>query len=180
MQNSGNSQQSLLGELESIIDLLDSAEPDHTTPSNDEVFDLDAHSNSVASIPVLDDVVNNSMANSAPSLLDLDSIFSDEDYSSEQQTIDNDLHSALLSNSGATGSEEEQSELFPLLEDLLPSSKLTPQPQQRKSNYQADLQLLIQELVDEMIPELEARLRQQLSQLAPEAIHELAEKHLNK
>ena len=52
MQNIGNPQQTLLVELESIIDILDDAEP-----VNNTLLGLKAHNASAADIPMLEDVV---------------------------------------------------------------------------------------------------------------------------
>ncbi|WP_019529933.1 hypothetical protein [Dasania marina] len=193
MQNIGNPQQTLLVELESIIDILDDAEP-----VNNTLLGLKAHNASAADIPMLEDVVIDqqsslsenvgaidNIAASTPSLFDLDRIFSDPNDNAAETRLDNDLSD--LTPPINQHNEDEQTDLFPLLEDILPTATAAAIPKPnfnpnnpRNSNYHSNIPLIVQELVDEMIPELEARLRTQLSQLAPEMIRELAEKHLNK
>lgn len=202
MQNMGSPKKALLGELESIIDILDDSDPIDNKLFND----LDKHAESLQTIPVLDDVVADTHGTPAttleasPSLLDLDRIFSDDEF---PPRLNNDTINNEESNYGGSDnkacdeveqpqdsnisrSEEEQSDMFPILEDsvtatinTLSNHSITPANDARSSNFNQDLNLLIQELVDEFIPELETRLREQLTELAPEVIRNLAEKHLN-
>ena len=157
-----NSKKALLGELESIIGILDDNEQ-----AAQEHLSIDKHRDEIMDIPLLNDVVTEQQEELPPTLLDLDRIFSDDLFEDIPAPDEQPPVYSKLDNG-----EEEQSEMFPV-----PNAK-TETPS-RKTNLQLELDLVIQELVDEFIPLLEDRLRERLSALSPEIIQQLAEKHLN-
>ena len=167
MQNTSSPKKALLGELESIIDILDDNEQ-----LSEELFDMDKHTDELMDIPLLNDVVDEEPSNDSSSLFDLDRIFSDDDFGSNIEATEPKKLEPSPIYSKLDNSDEEQSEMFPVPNDSPEASE------KRQVNLNQNLDLLIQELVDEFIPALENRLREQLSSLSPEIIQELAEKHL--
>ncbi|MGK0442791.1 MAG: hypothetical protein ACJA0N_002610 [Pseudohongiellaceae bacterium] len=216
MQEDRSPKKALLGELESIIDILDDNEK-----INDDFFEVDKPSEQRIKIPLLDDVVNNEEPNHSQeaeeedaNLFDLERIFSEEslltapstenitteEISLEATTPEAAIMSAPLlttpiseTDAKSENSEEDQSEMFPVSEPPFLAQPIPPSDPAdttvqstapstvngRQHNLHQDLDLIIQELVDEFVPVLESRLREQLSELPPGIIQELAEKHLN-
>ena len=154
---------SLMGELESIKDLLDK----EVGPT----------------IPTLDD----SIADTADSLIpefNLDSIF-DEPVNTAPPTLADTLSSTSVPKT-LTPILDDQSTSTP--QSLLPATEKTPTPAKENSRpkkperqQQPDfsIELLIQEIVDEYIPHIEAQLRERLSQCEPDIIRQLADKKVS-
>lgn len=153
---------SLMGELESIKDLLDK----EVGPT----------------IPTLDDSIANPADNQVPEL-NLDSIF-DELANTKPPTLAGSL-------SGNTPEAvppilEYQSTASP--ESTIPDTatdtgkaeeNTSPHKHERQQQPDFSIELLIQEIVDEYIPHIEAQLRERLSQCEPDIIRQLADKKVS-
>lgn len=151
MSEPTSSKDTLLNELESIVDLLDEHQP---AKKNADISSFPAAATDAQTAksepPLLSEVIpakpsapsslDASSLNPEPPLLDIDSIFDDIDLS--------------------INANKER-----------PSSS-------RQSNFQNNRQLVIQELVDEWVPLIEAKLRTKLELLSEETINDLAKKHL--
>jgi len=134
----------------------------------DQELDLDRELD--IDIPILDDVVVATQnIDNAPGLLNIDEIFDRPATASFSTAADvsppmaaqptaEHRHNSTGPTASATGDRRE------------PGSSAPTSP---------DLVFLIQELVDEFIPLIEDRLRSRLSELQPDILQELAEKHLN-
>ena len=167
------SKEDLLGELESIKDLLD---------ENDSVDQKDGN------IPVLDDVFNHSQQYTPPEdaakLLNLDNIFEDDDDVLESQG--NDSNSAIDFDNLDDFNELDIDIAIPDFTlstvetdaDNQPAISTDQQQSQQEKPSPIDMELLIQEIVDEFIPSLEAQLRKRLSECSPEVIKQLANKYV--
>lgn len=151
MSEPTSSKDTLLNELESIVDLLDEYQP--AKKIADTSSSLAASTDQQAAAlepPLLSEVIpeqliappalDKSLPNPEPPLLNIESIFDDIDLSI--------------------------------------NANMEPPSPGRQSNFQNNRYLVIQELVDEWVPLIEAKLRAKLELLSEETINELAKKHL--
>jgi len=146
---------SLMGELESIKDLLDK----EVGPT----------------IPTLDDTLADSFDSSAGQL-NLDSIF-DGPAKIEPPTLSTEAAQALI----PTLDKQPSIAIKPPLVDADNATTTSnrdsrEQKPERKQQPDFSIELLIQEIVDEYIPHIEAQLRERLSQCEPDVIRQLADK----
>ena len=181
---SNTSKDALLGELESIKDLLDKYQDDDTPDSSQ--------------VPILDDIVDKNHLpnenNNEPSLLNLDNIFGDGNFFDEDDN-QNDDDSAMnfdhlddldeldlninipdfTLSTAQTGAQDKESQKAEKLENFPADESV--QTATDTTSSELDMNLLIQEVVDEFIPAIEAQLLKRLSQLGPETIQQLAKKY---
>jgi hypothetical protein len=184
------SKDALLGELESIKELLDKYQDDDP-PAND--------------IPLLDDVVDQKIASEHKTeadqkLLDLDNIFGDGDdmVLDQGEQLNNNSQAAEFDELedledldeldidinipgftlSTTVQEDEPFNASEAQETTQPANGATHE-QSKTGQPTIDVDLIVQEIVDEYIPTIEKQLRQRLSEYAPEALSQLVHK-LNK
>lgn len=175
------SRDALLGELESIKELLDQYQEES------------AESN----IPLLNEVVQDASPKNStddPQLLDLDNIFGDsDDLVLDGGTSNNDDKGSSLDDLdeldiGISIPEftlhttvQEEPSVAKAEQQVADSTPPSPSPAGSNSNPppSINIDLLIQEIVDESIPALEAQLRERLSQHSIPALKQILAK-LNK
>ena len=154
---------SLMGELESIKDLLDK--------------------DAGPTIPTLDDSIADSADSPTPQLK-LDSIF-DDLANTEPPTLADTLSATTAPQIPIPILEDQStSTTEPRLPDAVKTTTTAdessnPQTPERTQQPDFSIELLIQEIVDEYIPHIEAELRERLSQCEPDIIRQLANKKVS-
>jgi hypothetical protein len=154
---------SLMGELESIKDLLDK--------------------DAGPTIPTLDDSIADS-TDSPMQELKLDSIFDDLTKTESPTLADNPTAIKAPETLIPTLEDQPANKMEPQLLDLVKppttaDANSNPQTPERTQQPDFSIELLIQEIVDEYIPHIEAELRERLSQCEPEMIRQLAYKKVS-
>ena len=154
---------SLMGELESIKELLDK--------------------DAGPTIPTLDDSIAD-WTDSPAQQIYLDSIF--DNLANIEPPTPADTLCATTAPETLIPILEDQpaSTIEPPLLDVVKTATTTDEvsrPQQPERQQQPDfsIELLIQEIVDEYIPHIEAQLRERLSQCEPDIIRQLADKKVS-
>jgi hypothetical protein len=162
MNTNNPPQNALLGELQSIHNLLDEE--------------------AINDIPVLNDVIE--QTSTSDNLASLKKIFSqDEKLADAYQPLceqprtnhaatdstEADIRENKEKTTKAVAPEEEQSDMFPTLDDYMGTACPLPQ-----SGEPFEVEPLIQNIIDEAVPAFEAQLRKRLQSCAPEIIRQLA------